>query len=139
MLELADALVFLGFTPGTDFEVRDDLDGKGPYIGSWHSSTSQPTQAEIQAAWNEMKSPANILKLEKDRQKLMMQDHASSEIFSVYPIHKQLNITNAVSGYTTSDRDSMVTFIENVRSKCKSLEQQIDAATSIDQVRNIKW
>lgn len=34
-----------------DFVVQDDSDGRGPYIAIWKLDAPQPTEAELQAAW----------------------------------------------------------------------------------------
>lgn len=34
-----------------DFLVQDDSDGKGPYIAQWNLDAAQPTEEELQAAW----------------------------------------------------------------------------------------
>lgn len=39
-------------------------------------------------------------------------------IEAVYPIYKQLNITNLLAPYTEEDRDAMKTFIDNKRTIC---------------------
>ena len=46
----ADGLIKLGFTPDTDFELRDDKDGRGVYIHKWNSASPQPTESEIETA-----------------------------------------------------------------------------------------
>ena len=39
-------------------------------------------------------------------------------IEAVYPIYKQINITNLLTPYTEQDRDAMKTFIDNNRAIC---------------------
>ena len=39
-------------------------------------------------------------------------------IEAVYPIYKQINITNLLTPYTEQDRDAMKTFIDNKRAIC---------------------
>jgi hypothetical protein len=39
--------------PLIDFLVQDDSDGQGPYIAQWNLEAPQPTQEELQAAWEE--------------------------------------------------------------------------------------
>jgi hypothetical protein len=45
---IAEALMFLGYKPGIDFECQDD--GAGAYIRHWYSSDPQPSAGEIEAA-----------------------------------------------------------------------------------------
>lgn len=45
---IAEALMFLGYEPGIDFECQDD--GAGAYIRHWYSSDPQPSAGEIEAA-----------------------------------------------------------------------------------------
>lgn len=37
-----------------DFEVRDDLDGKGAYISIWNIDSPQPTHEEMEAVWSQI-------------------------------------------------------------------------------------
>jgi hypothetical protein len=37
--------------PMQDFIVQDDSDGNGPYIAAWNLGDPQPTEAELQTAW----------------------------------------------------------------------------------------
>lgn len=39
-----------------DFIVQDDSDGNGPYIAQWNLPQPQPTQAELEAAWELVKN-----------------------------------------------------------------------------------
>jgi hypothetical protein len=45
-------LLRLGFKD-SDFELRDDSDGKGAYIDAWRSDKPQPSASEIQTAQDE--------------------------------------------------------------------------------------
>lgn len=47
-MSIANGLSRLGFVPLVDFIAQDD--GNGPYVASWMSELSQPTDAEIAAA-----------------------------------------------------------------------------------------
>lgn len=40
--------------PLTDFIVQDDSDGSGPYIAQWNLEAAQPTEEELQTAWEAM-------------------------------------------------------------------------------------
>ena len=46
----AKGLQQLGFTSLVDFELQDDLDGKGVYIKEWLSDQPQPSEADIETA-----------------------------------------------------------------------------------------
>ncbi|WP_310549933.1 XkdW family protein [Paenibacillus glufosinatiresistens] len=39
--------------PFRDFLVQDDTDGRGPYIAYWGLDAPQPTDEELQHAWDE--------------------------------------------------------------------------------------
>lgn len=43
-------------SPIIDFIVQDDSDGNGPYIASWNLPDPQPTETELQAAWEALQS-----------------------------------------------------------------------------------
>ncbi|WP_025691971.1 XkdW family protein [Paenibacillus zanthoxyli] len=49
----AQAIMYLypEANPLRDFEVRDICDGNGPYIAVWNLDVPQPTEEELQAAW----------------------------------------------------------------------------------------
>ena len=44
----AKGLIKLGYTPETDFKLRDD--GDGVYIAEWNHADTQPTEAQITTA-----------------------------------------------------------------------------------------
>jgi hypothetical protein len=46
-----------------DFEVRDDMDGRGPYIDIWNLPEPQPTEEELAAAWIEFLKKKKIEEL----------------------------------------------------------------------------
>ncbi len=52
-MNLADAIaeIYPALTPGVDYEVRDDSNGRGPYLASWNNPNPRPTDAELRAAW----------------------------------------------------------------------------------------
>lgn len=48
--------------PFTDFIIQDDSDGNGPYIAQWNLEEPQPTEEELQAAWQAMRpTPESLL------------------------------------------------------------------------------
>ena len=52
-------------------------------------------------------------------------------IESIYPIYKQINITNLLTPYTEEDRDSMKSFIDSKRAICHNA---IDDGTNVEDV-----
>jgi hypothetical protein len=59
-------LLRLGFKD-TDFELRDDSDGKGAYIEFWHSDKPQPSASEIQTAQDAYDAEYKTNKYQRDR------------------------------------------------------------------------
>lgn len=83
----------------------------------------------------------NIIKSIEDKE-IITEDEAESEkariqqieskcnqvIESLYPIYKQINITNLLTPYTEEDRDVMKAFIDNKRAIChKAIADDIKA------------
>ena len=67
---------------------------------------------------------------EKDRiQKIEYKCNRAIE--DVYPIYKQINITNLLTPYTEEDRDVMKAFIDNKRATC---HQAIDDGTKAEDI-----
>ncbi|GGG06710.1 hypothetical protein GCM10010912_59210 [Paenibacillus albidus] len=71
-MNIASAILHLfpGKSPLKDFEIRDDSDGKGPYIAEWNLEEPQPTEEELQAAWEayleaEANKPPELTEMEK--------------------------------------------------------------------------
>jgi hypothetical protein len=63
-----NGLVRLGFKPEIDFVLRDNSDGNGVYMYEWHSSSPQPTEAEIETAHNEWKAEYDAQEYARNRQ-----------------------------------------------------------------------
>lgn len=71
-MELGATLSYLypNLTNGEDYFVLNK--GEGPYIASWNADMSQPTEAELQTAWEQLQanppveplSPIDELRLE---------------------------------------------------------------------------
>lgn len=58
---------------------------------------------------------------DKQREKQRIQQiesRCNQSIESVYPIYKQINITNLLTPYTEEDRDNMKAFIDSKRAIC---------------------
>jgi len=64
----AKGLQQLGFTSLVDFELQDDLDGKGVYIKEWLSDQPQPSVADIEAADIVWQSIYDSKQYQRDRQ-----------------------------------------------------------------------
>lgn len=59
----------------------------------------------------------NIEKKEIQRTQ-QIESRCNKAIVAVYPIYKQINITNLLTSYTEEDREIMKTFIDNKRAIC---------------------
>jgi hypothetical protein len=68
-----------------------------------------------------------------------------SEIISVYPIWKQSNILMGLIDnstgvpYTDQDVSGMKTYIDQIRTVCKTLEAQVNAAQTVAEIESIVW
>ena len=66
----------------------------------------------------------NIETYEDKQQKLketriqQIEHKCNQTIEAVYPIYKQINITNLLTPYTVDDREAMKSFIDNKRAIC---------------------
>jgi hypothetical protein len=52
-VNIAQVIIYLfpQAKPLIDFTVQDDSDGNGPYIAVWNLEADQPTEEELEAAW----------------------------------------------------------------------------------------
>jgi ATP-dependent Clp protease ATP-binding subunit ClpA len=57
-MNIAQTIVYLypEAKPFIDFVIQDDSDGSGPYIAAWNLPDPQPTEADLQAAWDELQA-----------------------------------------------------------------------------------
>ncbi|WP_019908299.1 XkdW family protein [Paenibacillus sp. HW567] len=84
-ISLAIIFLFPKADPILDFEVWDN--GDGPYIAVWNLEVPQPTEAELQAAWeayleaesNKLTELTEVEKLQKENTLLKAQNAALSE------------------------------------------------------------
>ncbi|RAV19717.1 XkdW family protein [Paenibacillus contaminans] len=53
---LAIMKLFPEADPKSDFLVQDDSDGNGQYIAVWSLPDPKPTEAELQAAWDDLQA-----------------------------------------------------------------------------------
>lgn len=67
--------------------------------------------------WNGNEWEVDVEKYEQQRIQLI-ESKCNQAIESVYPIYKQINITNLLTPYTEEDRDDMKSFIDNKRAIC---------------------
>ena len=61
----------------------------------------------------------------KENKLLENNEKCSAYILSVYPIYKQMNIINQLSGYSIEDKTKMNEFIDSQRAKNKDYKKQI--------------
>ena len=67
-----------------------------------------------------------------------LRSNASSAILSEYPEYKQLNIQKwSDFGYTEQDYKNMVSYINNIRNRCNTIETLINSLASKEDVINI--
>ena len=69
-------------------------------------------------------------KIEQDRIQ-QIESKCNQAIESVYPIYKQINITNLLTPYTEEDREVMKSFIDSKRAIC---HKAIDDGTNPEDV-----
>lgn len=76
---------------------------------------------------------ATLLKAEMEEEQRVQQieDKCNQAIDSVYPIYKQINITNLLTPYTEQDREDMKAFIDSKRAIC---HKAIDDGTKAEDV-----
>lgn len=76
--------------PMTDFIVQDDSDGNGAYIAKWNMEEDQPTEEEMQAAWDALEilptpppvetTEEKLIRLETENKELKIKYLTSQEI-----------------------------------------------------------
>lgn len=67
----------------------------------------------------EPKELLDILSIENDIQRInQIESKCNQAIESLYPIYKQINITNLLTPYTVDDREDMKAFIDSKRAIC---------------------
>ena len=71
---------------------------------------------------------------QKEQQRIQqIESKCNQSIESVYPIYKQINITNLLAPYTVQDREDMKSFIDSKRAIC---HKAIDDGTKAE---DINW
>lgn len=104
-MNISQSILFLypNTNPLTDFIVQDDSDGNGPYIAQWNLTEPQPTEAELQAAWDAMQpTDADLLALSQAKKKKEISDAVSAKIVSGYQSAVALASTGKVHFYGTT-------------------------------------
>ena len=72
-MNIAQAIMHLfpQVNPMIDFIVQDDSDGEGPYIAHWGLEEPEPTEEELQAAWDDFESLPVLEPLETEAEKII--------------------------------------------------------------------
>jgi len=105
---------------------------QGWYDSEIHTEIPTPNVKVTDDVWQEaLNINANCYKdgkfivkdftTDKQREKQRIQQiesRCNQSIESVYPIYKQINITNLLTPYTEEDRDNMKAFIDSKRAIC---------------------
>ncbi len=77
------------------------------------------------------------IKFTKNRILEALRKKANEHIESEYPWHKQNNI-NELQGYSEEDKNSMWVYINSIRQETNNLEEQIQNALTLKQLKNIE-
>ena len=86
-----------------DFEIRDESTGDGPYISSWDSVETQPTQAEIDSVDHTAPLSVTLSKLRQKRDQLI-----SATDWAALP--DSPTMSDAMTAYRTALRDYPATY-----------------------------
>ena len=78
-----------------------------------------------QNKWVEDEIKANDFRIQQ------IESKCNQAIEAIYPIYKQINITNLLTPYTVDDREAMKSFIDNKRAIC---HKAIDDGTNPEDV-----
>lgn len=103
------------FEPSDEIIKRDDL--------------SKITKEEFEQIVYEINNPP----LTEEQRINQIESRCNQAIESVYPIYKQINITNLLSPYTEDDKDVMKSFIDSKRAICHK------AIAEGTKVEDINW
>ena len=118
----------------------------GGYINTIHKDIPKEAIEVSEAIWNQRLNDISLNCFENG--KLVKKDFTTDEqreaqriqqieskcnqaIESVYPIYKQINITNLLTPYTEEDRETMKSFIDSKRAIC---HKAIDDGTNPEDV-----
>lgn len=64
---------------------------------------------------------------------------AYNQIIAVYPIYRQINISNLSQGYTEIDKNNMIAFIENIRNINREKIEIINAINNIEELKKLEF
>lgn len=87
------------------------------------------TKEEFEQIVYEINNPP----LTEEQRIRQIESKCNQAIESVYPIYKQINITNLLTPYTEQDRDNMKSFIDSKRAICHK------AIAEGTEPENINW
>ena len=96
------------------------------------SPIQQPKEDWIKLTEEEIEEHLNPPLIEEQRIQ-QIEAKCNKAIESVYPIYKQINITNLLTPYTEQDREDMKVFIDSKRAICHK------AITDGTKVEDINW
>ena len=82
-------------------------------------------------------APVKTLEELKEEKIQQLKNNCQNYIYSVYPIYKQLNISNILDGYTQDDKTKMNSFINSNRNIYKEKKELINNANSQEEIDNI--
>ncbi|UKS24876.1 XkdW family protein [Paenibacillus sp. HWE-109] len=69
--------------PLADFIVQDDSDGNGPYIAKWNLESPEPTEEQLQSAWEAMQpTPEQVLSQSKQSKTEELNSKCNTTILS---------------------------------------------------------
>lgn len=77
------------------------------------------------------------IKFTKNRILEVLKKKVNERIESSYPLYKQINI-NELKGYSEEDKNSMWIFINSIREETNNIENQINNATTLKQLKEIE-
>ncbi|NQX66816.1 hypothetical protein HQN90_11845 [Paenibacillus alba] len=84
-MNIAQAIMHLypDANPLTDFIVQDDSDGQGPYIAKWNLESPEPTEEQLQSAWEAMQpTPEQVLSQSKQSKTEELNSKCNTTILS---------------------------------------------------------
>ncbi len=90
---------------------------------------------KVALGWELVEEPAPTvvdLNTAKEEKKLYINELASRQILKIYPVYKQINA--ALGVYSESEKDTMVQYIQSVRTKNNTLKLQADNANSVEEL-----
>ncbi len=125
-----------------EFETHTLEDGKTAYIVEandekieiWKNANENNL---IEVDINEIVSNSIQLNFTKNRILEVLKKKANEHIESSYPLYKQINI-NELKGYSEEDKNSMWIFINSIREETNNIENQINNATTLKQLKEIE-